>query len=58
MTEVIAFCSGDKIRDPDWTPEMCACGATITHDGMPERRIGNTVHGVLICYREDEGEKK
>lgn len=50
--EVIAFCSADKIRDPHWTPEVCACGATLTLDGMPERRIANETHGVCVCYRD------
>ena len=49
--ELIAFCSGDSIRNPGWTPEVCACGETITNDGMPERRVGAVVHGVLACAR-------
>lgn len=55
--EVIAFCSGDSIRNPRWTPEVCACGATKTPDGMPEVRIGNETHGVMICLRYEQSDE-
>ena len=55
--EILAYCSKESIRDPKWTTYICACKETITHDGMPERRVGDIVHGVLCCARyETEGD--
>lgn len=49
--EVLAFISGDTVRNPAWTPERCACGVTRTPDGMPEVRVWNTTHGPMICLQ-------
>jgi hypothetical protein len=50
--DVLAFVSSDKIRDPSWTPAICACGACSMPSDVPERLVDNVMHGVLICYRE------
>ena len=33
-------------------PETCFCGL-LKLDYLPERRLGRVVHGMLVCYREE-----
>ena len=53
--EVVAFVSGDTVRDPSWSPSQCACRDVSLPDGMPEVSVGGMVHGALVClhYREE-----
>ena len=52
--EVVAFVSGDTVRDPMWNPARCACQAEAM-GGDVERTVGGTVHGTLVClhYRQE-----